>query len=59
MKLVVAYPCPRDGAPRQRLTFEQPFDSWQEAGALAERHYDLEEGVDRYARIYRSLGVEP
>lgn len=30
-----------------------------QARALAKRHYDLRMGIERYATLYRSLGVEP
>ena len=34
-------------------------DRSSQARALAERYYSLEKGIESYAALYRSLGVEP
>ena len=34
-------------------------DRSSQARALAKRYYDLEMGIERYASLYRSLGIEP
>ena len=34
-------------------------DRARRARAVAERHYDLAKGVESYAALYRSLGIEP
>jgi glycosyltransferase involved in cell wall biosynthesis len=34
-------------------------DRSNQARALAKRYYDLQTGIDRYASLYRSLGIEP
>ena len=34
-------------------------DRSNQARALAERYYDLQTGIERYASLYRSLGIEP
>lgn len=34
-------------------------DRSRQARALAKRYYDLQVGIERYATLYRSLGIEP
>ena len=34
-------------------------DRSSQARALAQRYYDLQTGIERYASLYRSLGIEP
>ena len=34
-------------------------DRADQARALAKRYYDLQMGIERYATLYRSLGIEP
>ena len=59
----VAITVPADADPKQvvdlAIEITNAPDRSGQARTLAARYYDLDEGIESYAALYRSLGIEP